>query len=58
MPEILKLTHFINEHRVTEVKIRRGGVEAGLHPQRSTHAEFVSEVLLDKDLVDASTEFG
>ena len=34
VPEILKVLHLPNEHRVTEMEVRRGGVEAHLHDER------------------------
>ena len=34
VPEILKVLHLADEHRVTEVQIRRGRIEADLDQQR------------------------
>ena len=36
MPQILQLAHLVQNHRVTDVNIRRGRIEAELDPQRLT----------------------
>ncbi len=33
MTELLELPHLVEQHGMAQVQIRRGGIEAGLHPQ-------------------------
>ena len=34
MPELLELPHLVEQHRVSQMQVRRGRIEARLHPQR------------------------
>ena len=34
MAEVLELPQLVDQHRVAEVQVGRGGIEAGLDPQR------------------------
>ena len=43
MPEILEVFHLPDEHRVAEVQIRCGGIEADLHHQRPTGSSGLRE---------------
>ena len=48
--ELLELTQLINKYGVTQVQIRRCGVESGLNPQRLTALEFLNQFRLDQYL--------
>src|SRR4029077_4457947 len=50
MTEILKLFHLLDQHRVTQVEVRRRGVEPGLNPSRPSSLELTNEVCLRQDL--------
>ena len=44
MTELLELAHFVQQHRVPEVQIRRGRIEAGLDAQRHAASELAAQV--------------
>ena len=56
MAEVLELPHLVEEHRMTQVQVGRGGIEPGLHPQRTAGLEFFDEILLDQQLIAAALE--
>ncbi len=57
MPQVLELAHLVNEYGVAQMKVRRGGVEARLDPERSIQFELIDEILLHEDLVNAAANF-
>ncbi len=56
--EILKAAHFVNQHRVPEMQIRRGRVETGLDTQRLAPAQLGEQLGLEQDFGGAALEFG
>ena len=54
MTEILEVLHLAHQHRVAEMNIGRGGIEAGLDAQGPIGLEFFDEFRLDKHLVAAA----
>ena len=58
MPEVLHLAHLVQHHRVPEMDVRRGRVEAELDPQRRAARELVRDLALDEEFVGAALEHG
>ena len=58
VPELLKLTHFVQKHRVPEVQIRRRRVEARLDAQRPPLAQLRQKLGLDEHLARAALDLG
>ena len=54
MAEVLKLAHLVEEHRVSQVKIRSGWIEAGLHLKRPTARQPILEFALRQDFLSPS----
>jgi hypothetical protein len=52
MSEVLEMPHLAQQHRVTEVQVRRGRVEPGLHHQRLAGARAALELLAQLRLLD------
>src|SRR4249920_3750295 len=40
MAELLELLHFLDQHRMTQMQIRRRGIESSFYAQRSVPFEF------------------
>ncbi len=53
MPQLLQLTHLINEHRVAEMKIGSGRVESGLDSQGLASLKLGYKLRLDEHLISA-----
>src|SRR5262249_23702792 len=49
MPEHLEMFHLPKKHRVAQMQVRRGRIEARLHPQRTSEFQPLSQVLLADD---------
>ena len=58
MAEVLHLAHLVQHHRVAEMDVRRGGIEAELDAQRLAAGELVRDLGLDDELVGAALEDG
>ena len=56
MPEFLELPEFLQCHRMAEVDVRRGGIDAELDPQRASEAQFLEQFLFGEDLGGAAGE--
>ena len=56
MPELLELAHLVEQHRVPEVQVRGGRIEARLHAQRRAALELPGEVRLGQHLVGAAAQ--
>ena len=54
MAEVLELAHLVDDHRVAQVQVRRGGIEPDLHAQRSVEPETLLELLRLGDFVRAA----
>ena len=54
--EVLQLPQLVELHRVTEVQIRAGRIEALLDPERLAAGELRCELGLDQDLVGAAAK--
>ena len=48
MAEFLELPHLVDEHRVPEMQIRRGGIEARLDAQRLAASSFRQQLRLEQ----------
>ncbi len=58
MAEVLELTHLVQQHRVAQVQVRRGGVEAGLDAQRAAFLQARAQILELEDLVGTAADQG
>ena len=56
MAEVLRLAQLVQHHRVPEVDVGRGRVEAELDAQRLAAGELLRELRLDEELVRAAPE--
>jgi len=56
--ELLEPAHLVDEHRVAEMEVRRGGIESSLDTQRLAAAELLLQFLFGQDFGDAAFEFG
>src|SRR5262249_43479927 len=54
--QLLEPPHELHEHRMTQVQIGRGGVEAGLDAQRPALSQARRELTLDLKIDDAALE--
>jgi hypothetical protein len=57
VPEQLELAHLVDQHRMPQVQVGRGRVEAGLDVERLATGEFAGQVRLEQDLVGPAPEF-
>ena len=55
-PEILELPHLVQQHRMAEMQIGRGRIEARLDPQRPAELEARLELLALDDLVGTAAD--
>ena len=58
MAEILESAHLVDEHRVAEVQIRRGRIEAGFDAQRLATAQLRQQLRLEQDFRRAALQLG
>ena len=56
MSEFLELAHLVDKHRVSDVQIRRGRVEAGLDDQRAAFFQLLAKSAIRQDLLRAAAE--
>ncbi len=56
MPELLKLAHLVDQHRVANMQIRRRRVEACLYDQRPALLELRQQPVLGQNLVRAAAK--
>ena len=54
MAEVLQLAQLVDQHRVTEVQVRRGRIEARLDAQRFTRLQSVDQFGLDQQFFAAA----
>jgi hypothetical protein len=50
-PEVLELPHFVEQHRMAQMQVRRRGIEARLDAQGATELEPGLELITLQDLV-------
>ena len=50
MPQVLKLLHLLNQHGMTEMKIRRGGIKSSFDPERPALFELGNQLFFGKNL--------
>jgi hypothetical protein len=55
MSQILELAHLVEQHRVAEMQVRRGRIEAGLDPQRAAELEPREQIFALDDFFGAAT---
>jgi hypothetical protein len=55
--ELLELAHLVDENRVTDMQVGRGGIEAGLYDQRPALFQFRFEPVLGQYFICAAGEF-
>jgi len=53
MAERLEVAQLVDEHRMAEVQVGRGRIEAGLHPEGPPGLQALDQLGLDQQLVDA-----
>ncbi len=58
MAELLELAQLVQQHGVTQMQIRRGGIEAGLDPQRAPAFQALTQLLQFEDFIGATTDQG
>jgi hypothetical protein len=58
MSEPLECAHFVDEHGVAEVQIRRGRIEAGFDAQGRTALQFAFELRGQQQLMRAARDLG
>ena len=56
MPEILELFHLLNEHRMTQMQIRRGRIESRFDAKRTPFLELCEELFFGKNLHSAALD--
>ena len=56
MPQLLKLAHLVDQHRVANMQIWRRRVEAGLDDQRPALLQFCLKPVLRQNLVRAAAK--
>jgi hypothetical protein len=56
--EVLELAHLVQQHRMAQVQVGRGGVEAGLDPQRAAFLQARTQILELEDLVGTAADQG
>ena len=54
MPQVLELAHLVQQHRVAQVQVGRGRVEAGLDPQRPALGQARGQFVDLEDFVGAA----
>ena len=55
--ELLELPHLVEQHRVPEMQVRRGGIEAGLDPERLATSSLRTSSLLGEQILYPAFEF-
>ncbi len=58
VPELLELPHFIEQHGVTQVQVRRGRIESGLDMQRFAALQFGNQLTFREQFLRAALELG
>ena len=58
MAEQLELAELLQRHGVSEVDVRRGGIDAEFHAQRTPEPEFFEQFLFGQDLGGSGGEMG
>src|ERR1051325_7825720 len=56
MAEILELFHFLEQHRMPEMEIGRGGIEAGFDLKRLSALEFFYQLIFEQNLDRAAAQ--
>ena len=56
MAEVLELPHLVEQHRVAQVQVRRGRVEARLDPQRPAERQPALQLVALEDFVGAAAD--
>ena len=54
MAQLLELAHLVEQHGVTEVQVRRSGIEAGLDPQRAAKFQPRFQLVALEDFIAAA----
>ena len=58
MAEVLEVPHLVQQDRMTQVQVRGGGVETGLHPQGAPQLQARLEFFGLDDFVGATADQG
>ena len=58
MAEQLELAELFQSHRVAEVNVRRGGIDAQLDPQRAAEAKFFQKLFFRENFGGAGCQLG
>lgn len=58
MTKLLELTHLVQQHRMAQVQVRCGRVEASLDAQRLAFAQLVHQLLFDQKFFCAALDLG
>ncbi len=56
--EVLELPQLVDDHRVAEVQVGGGRIEAELHPEGASGLQLPDEVLLDQQFLTAAFDRG
>ena len=56
MPQLLELAQFIDQHGVSQVKVRCRGIETRLDTQRTPFFQFGNQLLFHKDFIRSSLD--
>jgi hypothetical protein len=51
MPELLKVTQLVDQHRMTEVQVGRSGIKPSLDPQGAPSLELFNQLSLNEELI-------
>jgi hypothetical protein len=54
MPEVLQLAHFVEQHSMAKMQVRRSRIKTGFNPQRFPGLEFLLQFLFDQQLIAAA----
>jgi predicted TIM-barrel fold metal-dependent hydrolase len=58
VPELLELAHFVKQHGMPQVQIRRRRIEARLDAQRLPLFQLAQELGLDEDIARPALDLG
>jgi hypothetical protein len=57
MSQVLELPHLVEHHRVPEVQVPGGRIEAGFDAKGLAPGELANEVFFQNELVDAAQDY-
>ena len=50
VPQILKVTHFVEQNSMTQMQVWRGGVKSGFDSERTIQSKLLRELLFEQEL--------